>query len=93
MQDIQMNWLTLEQSYLKQLSYKKAVIDEINNDYDNAIGTLVAHNNNLAGKIAVNLSVQIYYLTWVEEIFRTCFRQYLITNKNLLWHISLETLG
>ena len=27
------------------------IIDEINNDYDNAIGTLPAHNQNLAGQI------------------------------------------
>ena len=51
MQDIQMKALTLG-TIICRFTVPQNVIDEINNDYDNAVGTLPAHNQNLAGKIA-----------------------------------------
>ena len=66
------------------------VIDEINNDYDNAIGTLPAHNQNLAGKIAEEFKVTDILSKNTKSLFTTCFRQYLLTIKKPFWHVSLE---
>ena len=67
------------------------VIDEINNDYDNAIGTLPAHNQNLAGKIAEEFKVTDILSDNTRSLFTTCFQTYLTTVQKPFWHVSLET--
>ena len=66
------------------------VIDEINNDYDNAIGTLPAHNQNLAGKIAEEFKVTDILSDNTRSLFTTCFQTYLKTIQKPFWHVSLE---
>ena len=90
MQDIQMKALTLG-TIICRFTVPQTVIDEINNDYDNAVGTLPAHNQNLAGKIADEFKCTDILSDMTKDLFRTCFRQYLFTIQKPNWHVSLET--
>ena len=92
MQDIQMKALTLG-TIICRFTVPQNVIDEINNDYDNAVGTLPAHNQNLAGKIADEFKCTDILSDMTKDLFRTCFRQYLFTIQKPNWHVSLETVG
>ena len=67
------------------------IIDEINNDYDNAIGTLPAHNQNLAGQIKDEFKVTDILSQDTKGLFQSCFRTYLQTIQKPFWHVSLET--
>ena len=67
------------------------IIDEINNDYDNAIGTLPAHNQNLAGQIKDEFKVTDILSQDTKGLFQSCFRTYLQTIQKQFWHVSLET--
>ena len=90
MQDIQMKALTLG-TIICRFTVPQTMIDEINNDYDNAVGTLPAHNQNLAGKIADEFKCTDILSDMTKDLFRTCFQQYLHTIQKPMWHISLET--
>ena len=89
MQDIQMTALTLG-TIICRFTVPQSVIDEINTDYDKA-KDLPAHNDNLAGKIAEEFKCTEILSDNVKDLFKTCFRQYLITIQKPIWHISLET--
>jgi len=89
MPDISMESFTLG-TIICRFKVPLEVIDEINNDYDNAIGTLPAHNQNLAGKIAEEFKVTDILSDNTRSLFTTCFRQYLITVQKPHWHVSLE---
>ena len=88
MPDISMESFTLG-TIICRFKVPLEVIDEINNDYDNA-KDLPAHNKNLAGKIADEFKVTDILSENTRSLFTTCFRQYLMTVKKLHWHISLE---
>ena len=81
MQDIQMKALTLG-TIICRFTVPKTVIDEINNDYDNAVGTLSAHNQNLAGKIVDEFKCTEILSDITKDLFRTCFRQFTIFTIN-----------
>ena len=66
------------------------ITDEINNDYDNAIGTLPAHNDQLAGKIEEEFKVTDILGEKTKSLFTMCFQEYLKTVKKPWWHVSLE---
>ena len=66
------------------------IADEINNDYDNAIGTLPAHNDQLAGKIEEEFKVTDILGEKTKSLFTMCFQEYLKTVKKPWWHVSLE---
>ena len=89
MPDISMESFTLG-TIICRFKVPLEVIDEINNDYDNAIGTLPAHNQNLAGKIADEFKVTSILSENTKSLFTTCFQQYLQTIKKPFWHVSLE---
>jgi len=89
MPDISMESFTLG-TIICRFKVPLEVIDEINNDYDNAIGTLPAHNQNLAGKIAEEFKVTDILSEKTKSLFTTCFRQYLMTVQKPWWHVSLE---
>ena len=91
MPDISMESFTLG-TIICRFKVPLDVIDEINNDYDSAIGTLPAHNQNLAGKIEEEFKVTDILSDRTKDLFRTCFRTYLQTIKKPMWHVSLETL-
>jgi len=88
MQDIQMTALTLG-TIVCRFTVPQSVIDEINTDYDKA-KDLKPHNDNLAGKIAEEFKCTEILSDNVKDLFKTCFRQYLITIQKPVWHISLE---
>ena len=90
MPDISMESFTLG-TIIGRFKVHLEVIDEINNDYDNAIGTLPAHNQNLAGKIAEEFKVSDILSDNTRSLFTTCFRTYLQTIQKPFWHVSLET--
>ena len=88
MPDVSMEPLTLG-TIICRFTVPQTVIDEINNDYDNA-KDLSAHNNNLAGKIADEFKCTEILSRNTKDLFTTCFRQYLLTIKKPFWHVSLE---
>ena len=88
MPDISMEPLTLG-TIICRFTVPQTVIDEINNDYDNA-KDLSAHNKNLAGKIADEFKCTEILSKNTKDLFTTCFRQYLLTIKKPFWHVSLE---
>ena len=89
MPDVSMESFTLG-TIICRFKVPLEVIDEINNDYDNAIGTLPAHNQNLAGKIADEFKVTSILSENTKSLFTTCFQTYLRTIQKPLWHVSLE---
>ena len=88
MPDISMESFTLG-TIICRFKVPLEVIDEINNDYDNA-KDLPAHNKNLAGKIADEFKVTSILSENTKSLFTTCFQQYLHTIKKPFWHVSLE---
>ena len=88
MPDISMESFTLG-TIVCRFKVPLEVIDEINNDYDNA-KDLPAHNKNLAGKIADEFKVTSILSDNTKSLFTTCFQQYLQTIKKPFWHVSLE---
>ena len=90
MPDISMESFTLG-TIICRFKVPLEIIDEINNDYDNAIGTLPAHNKNLAGKIADEFKVSDILSENTKSLFTTCFQTYLKTIQKPFWHVSLET--
>ena len=88
MPDISMEPLTLG-TIICRFTVPQTVIDEINNDYDNA-KDLSAHNKNLACKIADEFKCTEILSKNTKDLFTTCFRQYLLTIKKPFWHVSLE---
>ena len=88
MPDISMESFTLG-TIICRFKVPLEVIDEINNDYDNA-KDLPAHNKNLAGKIADEFKVTSILSENTKSLFTTCFQQYLQTIKKPFWHVSLE---
>jgi len=89
MPDISMESFTLG-TIICRFKVPLEVIDEINNDYDNAIGTLPAHNQQLAGKIAEEFKVTDILSDKTKSLFTTCFQTYLKTVQKPFWHVSLE---
>ena len=89
MPDISMESFTLG-TIICRFKVPLEVIDEINNDYDNA-KDLPAHNQNLAGKIAEEFKVSDILSDNTRSLFTTCFRTYLQTIQKPFWHVSLET--
>ena len=73
MQDVQMKALTLG-TIICRFTVPQTVINEINNDYDNAVGTLPSHNQNLAGKIADEFKCTDILSENTKSLFRTCFQ-------------------
>ena len=89
MPDISMESFTLG-TIICRFKVPLDVIDEINNDYDNAVGTLPAHNANLAGKIAEEFKVTDILSEKTKSLFTMCFQTYLTTVQKPWWHVSLE---
>ena len=88
MPDISMEPLTLG-TIICRFTVPQTIIDEINTDYEKT-KDLPAHNKNLAGKIADEFKVTSILSKNTKDLFTTCFRQYLLTIKKPLWHVSLE---
>ena len=88
MPDISMESFTLG-TIICRFTVPQTVIDEINNDYDNA-KDLSAHNKNLAGKIADEFKVTDILNDNTRSLFTTCFQTYLRTIQKPFWHVSLE---
>ena len=72
MPDISMESFTLG-TIICRFKVPLEIIDEINNDYDNAIGTLPAHNQNLAGKIAEEFQLTEILSKNTQSLFSICF--------------------
>ena len=100
MPDINMESFTLG-TIICRFKVPLEIIDEINNDYDNAIGTLPAHNKNLAGKIADEFKVTDILSDNTRSLFTTCFQTYLKTiqkpfilyNTQVLFVVFLAVYG
>ena len=88
MPDISMESFTLG-TIICRFKVPLEVIDEINNDYDNA-KDLPAHNQQLAGKIAEEFKVTDILTEKTRSLFTTCFQTYLSTVQKPWWHVSLE---
>ena len=82
MQDIQMKAFTLG-TIICRFTVPQTIIDDNNDDYDNAVGTLPSHKQNLAGKIADEFKVTDILGENTKSLFTTCFQQYLHTIQKL----------
>ena len=89
MGEIQMETFTLGTIICKFI-VPEIMIEEINKGYDDAIGMLPEHNNQLAGKIKEQFKVNEILSDNVKTTFQMCFRQYLQTIQKPVWHVSLE---